>query len=77
MFVVAVVFVSDVIAVVDAAAADVADADVAAAAVDLPLCSSSMGSNFVRISFSLFAKRIHCEPLHNHRTRYRLQSKRL
>lgn len=74
MFVV-VVFASDVIAVVDAA--DVADADVAAAAVDLPLCSSSMGSNFVRISFSLFAKRIHCEPLHNHRTRYRLQSKRL
>lgn len=53
---------------------DVFAADVVVAADDLPLCSSSMGSNFERISSSLFAKRRHCEPLHNRKTQSRLQS---
>lgn len=53
VFVVVAVYAIDVIAVVDAVGDVAVGAD---AAVDLPLYSSSMGLNFERISFSLFAK---------------------
>lgn len=48
----------------------------AVAAVGLLLCSDSMDSDFEHISFSLVAKRTHCEPWHSRKIECRLQSKR-
>lgn len=72
MFVVVAVYAIDVIGVVDAVDDVAVGVD---AAVDLALCSSSMDLNFERISFSLFAKQIRCEPLHSHRTKFQHRSR--
>lgn len=54
------------------AVAVVADAG---AVADLPLCLSSMGSDFEHISFSRVAKQIHYVPWHSRKTQFRFQSK--
>lgn len=66
----------DVVVVVGAVAvADYFAASDVSPTADLPLNSNLTDSDFVRISFFPFATRKRCEPLHNHKIKYRDQSK--